>query len=801
MTLEQRSVRPASILIVLLLTAIFLPDNIRAQTLHRVEGKVLDAETGSMLPSANVRIVGSSRGTISNRDGAYLLQIEDGESVLIFSYVGYLSDTLKVQINRDISYDAYLQPTLIELPAVTVSGADAARAIIRRAIEARELTNRDLQSYRFLAFTRRTISREDSIAGIVEGYSFGYWREGETLKEDIRQSRVTENMPDMEGLQGVLDIQDFSLDDIELAGNRYVGPLHPNAFRWYDYTLEEIKLQDGLEIYLIAMEPRSRMIPLLRGTVEIADSTFALVGVDLAPAEPIVIPFVDDLSIEWKQRFQKQEMGYWLPTDIRTNGSIKVGMGPIKIPRIGFDQTSVIYDYDINLSIPDSIFKRQARVSQLPEASQIDSSFWERNRVLPLTGEEQHAYATLDSSKTLETLFAPEGFEMTFGDNSLTLSGSAGGGMISRLLEGLDSRFNRVEGAFLGYRVEIDSLIGNAGVNVRAGMGLASERWNWQAGLSLPFGRPADTFDPTSAGGGGIEISLFDRVATSPDAGFYPGLLNSLTAWLAKDDYHDYYASRGWRIDLNLVPRSLSSADIFIAGERHTSLSVASNWSLFQRERSSRPNPQVSAEDARWIRYGIAFRYGVGNIAGLMAGREVSLGVERGQEGFTKSDNSYTRADAVVAFPIRTFTSRFLFSPELIVRFGGGWSWGNLPRQLWGAPENALGIYSPPGALKGAEHREFAGKGYAVLTAEHNFRNLPFFMLGLRGLANTGLELIVHGAVARSWIESTALPSGKSYSEVGFGIGRIAELFRLDFTRRLVDPVGWSVTLSLTTFM
>lgn len=801
MSLEQRIVRAASILTVLLSTAVFLPQNICAQTLHRVEGKVLDAETGSVLPSANIRIVGSSRGTITNRDGAYLLQIAEGENVLIFSYVGYLSDTLKVQINRDISYDAYLQPTLIELPAVTVSGADAARAIIRRAIEARELTNRDLQSYRFQAFTRRVISREDSIAGIVEGYSFGYWREGETLMEDIRQSKVTENLPDMEGLQGVLDIQDFSLDDIELAGNRYVGPLHPNAFRWYDYTLKEVKLLDGLEIYLIAMEPRSRMVPLLRGTVEIADSTYALVGIDLVPAEPIVIPFVDELSIEWKQRFQKQEMGYWLPTDIRTNGSLKVGIGPINIPRIGFDQTSVIYDYDINISIPDSIFERQTRVSQLSEAAQIDSTFWERNQVLPLTGEEQHAYATLDSSKTLESLFAPEGFEMVFGDNSLTLSGSADGGRMSGLLTALDLRFNRVEGTFLGYRTEIDSLIGNAGISVRAGMGLDSERWSWQAGLSLPFGRPADTFDPTSAGVGGIEVSLFDRVAASPDAGFYPELLNSLTAWLAKDDYHDYYASRGWRVDLSLVPRSLSSVDIFFTRERHTSLSVVSNWSLFQKDKPSRPNPQVSAEDARWTRYGIAFKYGIGNVAGLMADREVSLRVERGEESDVGSDLSYSRADAVVAFPIRTFTSRFLFSPQLIVRFGGGWSWGNLPRQLWGAPENALGIYSPPGALKAAEHREFAGKGYAVLTAEHNFRNLPFFMLGLRGLANKGLELIVHGAVARSWIESIALPSDKPYSEVGFGIGRIAELFRLDFTRRLVDPVGWSVTLSLTTFI
>lgn len=763
---------------------------------------VVDAETGTPLPSANIRILGTSRGTISNREGFYLLQIEEGERILVFSYVGYISDTLRVELHADLSYDAILQPTLIPLPTLIVSGSDPARAIIRRAIEAKERINRGLESYRFQAFTRRIISREDSIAGILDNYSFGYWRRGETLKEQVRQSRMTENLPDMSGMQGVLVIQDFSLDDLELAGNRYVGPLHPNAFRWYDYTLEEVKLQDGLEIYLIAMEPRSRMVPLLRGTVEIADSTYALVGVDLEPAEPIIIPFVEDLEIEWKQRFKKQERGYWLPTDIRTNGGITVGIGPIRIPRIGFSQTSVIYDYDINIALPDSVFGRRAQVVELAEASRVDTTFWKRNQVLPLTRQEQHAYATLDSSKTLESLFAPEGFEMTMGDNSLILSGSFGGKMTSWLLRGLDSRYNRVEGAYLGYRVAVDSLAGPFGISARAGKGLAADRWSWEAGLSLSVGRRPSILDSPGPGMGSIGVSVYDHVAASASAGFYPTFLNSLTAWLAKDDYNDYYASRGWRVNLDIIPRSLVQLNFFFARETHNSLQVVTDWSLFQREKASRPNPPVSVEGSQWNRFGAAFRFGLPeSMAGLIAGREISISAERGEGKGEGSTRSYTRVEGVVAFPVPTFTSRFLFSPQLVVRLGGGWSWGSLPRQLWGAPENALGIYSPPGALKGAEHRELAGTGYAVLTAEHNFRSLPFLLLGLRRLSDRGLELIVHGAVARSWRGSERVPAGRPYSEVGFGIGRIAELLRLDLTRRLVEPVGWSLTISLTTFM
>ncbi|MFC1500665.1 hypothetical protein ACFL6T_06600 [Candidatus Zixiibacteriota bacterium] len=88
-----------------------------------------------------------------------------------------------------------------------------------------------------------------------------------------------------------------------------------------------------------------------------------------------------------------------------------------------------------------------------------------------------------------------------------------------------------------------------------------------------------------------------------------------------------------------------------------------------------------------------------------------------------------------------------------------------------------------------------------MLTVEHNFRSQPFQLLGLRWLYEQGIELYAHAGMAQSWRHGVKVPLESPYREIGFGIGRIAELFRVDFTRRLSRPAGWFLTLTLTTFL
>jgi hypothetical protein len=341
-------------------------------------------------------------------------------------------------------------------------------------------------------------------------------------------------------------------------------------------------------------------------------------------------------------------------------------------------------------------------------------------------------------------------------------------------------------------------------LSARGGKGLSSGQWSWAIDLENVIGRrPAG---PNQRGRPGVRIGLhyYDRVARSPDAGFYPTLVNSVTAVLAKVDYFDYHAAQGWMADLRLGSSFMSHLDLYLASERHSALEVVTNYSLFQREKVSRPNPV--AEEGELDRYGMRVQLGqVESAAGVMTGKGVSVWTERGTGTLDGLERSYTRVDAVVSYSIPTVTSRFMFPPQLVLRLGGGWSSGHLPRQLWGASESALGVYGPLGALRGVGPRELAGTHYVILTAEHNFRNLPFLLLGLRAISETGLEILAHGGLARAWRRQPGLldeivPAERPYAEVGVGIGRIWDIFRIDLTRRLSEPRRWRFTVALTTF-
>ena len=105
----------------------------------------------------------------------------------------------------------------------------------------------------------------------------------------------------------------------------------------------------------------------------------------------------------------------------------------------------------------------------------------------------------------------------------------------------------------------------------------------------------------------------------------------------------------------------------------------------------------------------------------------------------------------------------------------------------------STGSFSEFGTFRSLRPLPLEGEKYAAVFAEHNFRTLPFELLGLNFIADLGLEIIVYGAVGRTWFSEEKLRSLSyvpSYydgymSEVGFSINNIIPFYpvaRLDFT-------------------
>lgn len=139
-----------------------------------VTGTVKDRESGQPLPSATVRIAGSMQGTITNTEGEFRLPVQGGKVILTASYIGFESDSIRVESSGTAPVEFRLTANAVQLAAVTVTDEDPAYEIIRRAIESKKRWMAKLLTFEGKAFNRMEISTDSSIAAITEGYSTLY---------------------------------------------------------------------------------------------------------------------------------------------------------------------------------------------------------------------------------------------------------------------------------------------------------------------------------------------------------------------------------------------------------------------------------------------------------------------------------------------------------------------------------------------------------------------------------------------------------------------------------------------------
>lgn len=748
-----------------------------SQSYFTISGKVTDSETNQPLPAASVRIVGTARGTITTADGTFRFSLQEGEYILTFSYVGYQSDSQKINLSQNIDLQINLKPIGVQLPEVVAIAEDPAIEIIRKAIANKRTWMDKLDSYEIQAFTRQLFYRDTSIASISESYSTGYWQKGDTLREVVKQKRQTENIPASNNFAAVWGITNFNDDEIRSAGYTFIGPTAPHALDYYDYKLLRTYGKSGYEIYEINVIPKSGLQPLFQGIITIADYTFAVMGVDLQPNDVFNIPFVSDLKLNYRQKFSLYDDEFWMPTDIRIVGGAKISFAGFTFPKMTFEQTSVITDYKINAVIPDTIFKKP-RLTTDSSAVVFDSIFWKQSEVLPLTEAEQTAYDSLDSTKTLAVQFRPGGIAMTlFSDSSNVLS----------YLKYIDARFNRVEGFYFGGKYDSDSLITNNSVNASAGYGFSDNIFKLKGALTQYF----DTQRRY-----GIGVEAYRKLNNFPDGNFYSEFEISLSSLIGKNDYRDYFISSGWRIFVKANIADKFNTELSFISERQKSLQTNSNYSFFALGNRYRSNPQIL--DGKLRSFQLNLRYGARPVVlNLIFVDALEFTVEHTQNSIFKSDFDFTRYHVAASYNFNTFLRSHLFPPTLRIYLIAGTSTGQLPPQKMFTIDSQLGGYAPFGVLKTSYPRRYIGDKFVKISIEHNFRNIPFLLLGIPYLYKRNIEFVVFSSTAQTWQNSNSVTEGW-YSEAGVGIGKIFDVLRFDLTYRLTNPKRLFFTVGIS---
>ncbi|HWB64727.1 MAG TPA: TonB-dependent receptor, partial [Chitinophagales bacterium] len=95
---------------------------VNAQSKFTVSGYVKDSANGESLLASSIYVVELSQGVNTNEYGFYSLTLPAGKYTLKFSYVGYATKTVVVNLDKDIRLNLELRSSAVETQEVVITG-------------------------------------------------------------------------------------------------------------------------------------------------------------------------------------------------------------------------------------------------------------------------------------------------------------------------------------------------------------------------------------------------------------------------------------------------------------------------------------------------------------------------------------------------------------------------------------------------------------------------------------------------------------------------------------------------------
>jgi hypothetical protein len=347
---------------------------------------------------------------------------------------------------------------------------------------------------------------------------------------------------------------------------------------------------------------------------------------------------------------------------------------------------------------------------------------------------------------------------------------------IEKLYRGARLRYNRVEGAYLGYRLSIRHKDRpRLTVFAESGYGTGSGSVRWEAGV--------DYQGPESS----LNVVVFDRSDT-PDRGIVGTTENSLLSLLFKWDHRDYFrAKNGFEANVTLRPKRRLSVIGGLTAYRCEPLPVRTDWSLFFHDRPFRINPPARRGDVGMLYAGVVVDTRVRSplFRNAWHGR---IRVERGFRDFTFHG---------LTLEGKRYQKVKFGRQGLIVR-------ARLSTRESTAPQFIFGL-GGVGTLRGYDIKEYPANRMVLFNLEYAFRGDVLPKIPVRGFRLLNLTVFADAGWAAVVSESARLIEGfgdldlaSFRTSAGFGIALPRQLLRLNAARRLDrDDAAWDLSLRL----
>ncbi|TND08632.1 MAG: hypothetical protein FD123_2136 [Bacteroidetes bacterium] len=380
---------------------------------YQVSGRVTD-EKGEALPYAVVYVKGTTRGTTTNVEGRYSLELLPGKYTLVFQMISFAQHTAEVDLSSgNASLDIRLRPTVMTTKEVTITaGEDPAYEVIRQAIKKRKFYRDQVDAFscdvyikglqRITQHPKKIMGLEvdpegeiDSTTGIVylsESVSRFNFAQPDKIKEEMISSKVSGDNKAFSYNQASEMLFNFYENLIEIDGlseRGFVSPISASALFFYKYHLVGTFFEGENMINKIEVTPKRKSDPVFRGYLYIMENSWRIHSTELYLTKDAQIDFVDTLVIN--QQFVPVEKDVWMLFSNR----FRFNFGFMGIKGSGYF-VSTNKNYVLNPDFPKRFFNgEEMKVND--DANKKDSAYWKDTRPVPLTYEEERDYRKRDS--------------------------------------------------------------------------------------------------------------------------------------------------------------------------------------------------------------------------------------------------------------------------------------------------------------------------------------------------------------------------------------------------------------------
>ena len=405
-----------------------------AQSFTSASGIVKDSITGEPLPFVSVYFDGSTIGAMTDDNGTFTLQNNQGYTKLAAASLGY--DTKFIDLKpgkKNDNLEVLLKPTAFEISEVVVKPKrekytrkdNPAVELIKKVIahkndnrieakpeyqtevyEKLSLSldnfnpnldkNKFLKKFKFIKNYLDTSEFNDKpilTVSVRENLSDFYYRKSPKAEKTIvrakRMQGIDKTLDDGGGITSNLEeiFKSINIFDnnIPILLNRFVSPLSSTlATTYYHYYIMDTLDVGGDKCVDLAFVPANSESYGFTGRLYITlDGNYAVKKVLLNTPANINLNWVDKLRIE--QEFKQMPDSTWVLDQENTFVNFYVVKGT---QQLYAHQLRNYDNYNFNVQNADSVFGLLGALHVLPEATAQPDTFWTHNRPIPLKEKE-----------------------------------------------------------------------------------------------------------------------------------------------------------------------------------------------------------------------------------------------------------------------------------------------------------------------------------------------------------------------------------------------------------------------------